>query len=403
MSETSALAGFRILIVDDQTPNLEALGMVLEMAGYSNVRCLDDSRCLLSVFEEFRPDLILLDLHMPHIDGLTALDQLATVIPRDGYLPILMLTGDATSEAKEKAFSRGAHDFLTKPLNRGEVRLRVRNLLETRRLHLELKARNASLEEQAEELGQTNRKLRETQTHLIHSEKMAGLGQLVAGIAHEINNPMAFVINNLFLVDEALARLEASQEQPSAVICKIRTKVKDAQSGAVRVKELVSRLRTFSRLDEGELKTVDIQDSIESVLLFLHHRMEGRIEIERNYGEDRMLTCFAGELNQVLMNLIANAIEAIDGYGRITLSTARRNGDFVIGVRDTGKGIPEEIRNRIFEPFFTTKPVGEGTGLGLAISYGIMKAHHGSMEFASQAGKGTEFVLTIPVAEEHHP
>lgn len=407
MADPALLSQFRLLIVDDQKPNLEALAMVLELAGYSNVRCLDDSRVLLAVFREFHPDLILLDLHMPHVDGLAALDQLATVIARNDYLPILMLTGDATSEAKEKAFSRGAHDFLTKPLNRSEVRLRVRNLLETRRLHLELKARNASLEAQAEELGQTNRKLRETQTHLIHSEKMAGLGQLVAGIAHEINNPMAFIINNLFLADEALTRMDspiaALPEEAGAAIRKVRTKISQAQSGAARVKELVSRLRTFSRLDEGELKTVDIQESIESVLLFLHHRMEGRIEVERDYGEARMLTCFAGELNQVLMNLVANAIEAIEGPGRITLATSQQNGDFVIRVRDTGKGIPEEIRNRIFEPFFTTKPVGAGTGLGLAISYGIVEAHHGSMEFCSKAGEGTEFVLKIPVTQEHHP
>jgi two-component system NtrC family sensor kinase len=110
------------------------------------------------------------------------------------------------------------------------------------------------------------------------------------------------------------------------------------------------------------------------------------------------LTCLAGELNQVLMNIIANAIDAIDGPGRITLATAQQNGDFVIRVRDSGRGIPEHIRNRVFEPFFTTKPVGEGTGLGLAISYGIMQAHHGSMEFLSETGKGTEFILKIPVS-----
>ena len=235
---------------------------------------------------------------------------------------------------------------------------------------------------------------------------MAGLGQLVAGIAHEINNPMAFVINNLFVVDEKLERLHSeSADLPAGVVAavdKIRKRIVDAQTGATRVKELVSRLRTFSRLDEGELKTVDIHESIESVLLFLRHRMEGRIEVERNYGEAGMLTCFAGELNQVLMNLIANGIEAIEGPGRITLATARQNGDFVIRIRDTGTGIPEKIRNRIFEPFFTTKPIGQGTGLGLAISYGIVKAHRGSMEFSSNAGEGTEFVLKIPVSQEDY-
>ncbi|MGA2715694.1 MAG: ATP-binding protein [Bryobacteraceae bacterium] len=413
MSKRANLTQSRILIVDDQTANLEALASVLEFSGYSNISCLADSRCILPVFHDFQPDLILLDLHMPHVDGLVALDQLATVIPEDDYLPVLILTGDGTSKAKEKAFSCGAHDFLTKPLNRTEVRLRVRNLLETRRLHLQLKAQNASLDHQvrertelADELVRTNRTLRETQAHLIHSEKMAGLGQLVAGIAHEINNPLAFVINNMFIVDETLGKLAAKDvDLPPRValeIGKMRTQIHDAQAGATRVKELVSRLRTFSRLDEGVVKTIDIHESIESVLLFLRHRMEGRIQVERNYGEVEQLTCFAGELNQVLMNLIANAIEAIDGPGRITLVTAQQNGDFVIRVRDTGKGVPDDIRNRIFEPFFTTKPVGEGTGLGLAISYGIVKAHHGSMEFSSHAGEGTEFVLKIPISLETH-
>jgi two-component system NtrC family sensor kinase len=408
----SNLTDSRILIVDDQTANLQVLATVLEFAGYANVSCLSDSRKILQIVEEFQPDLILLDLHMPHVDGLEAMDQLATVIPKDDYLPILILTGDNTSEAKEKALSHGAHDFLSKPLNRTEVQLRVKNLLQTRHLHLELKDQNASLERHlcertqlAEELGRINQKLRETQAHLIHSEKMAGLGQLVAGIAHEINNPLAFVINNIFIVQDTLGKLaaegvEGSQlpVEASAKVAKMQARVNDAHAGATRVKELVSKLRTFSRLDEGTVKTINIHESIESVLLFLRHKMEGRIEVERRYGDVEMVTCLAGELNQVLMNIVANAIDAIDGPGRITLVTGQQNGDFVIRVRDTGKGIPEEIRSRIFEPFFTTKPIGQGTGLGLAISYGIMKAHQGSMEFSTKTGEGTEFTLKIPVA-----
>ena len=405
----SNLTHSRILIVDDQTANLQVLATVLEFAGYANVSCLSDSRQLLQSFKEVQPDLILLDLHMPHVDGLAAMDQLATVIPEDDYLPILVLTGDNTSEAKEKALSHGAHDFLSKPLNRAEVQLRVRNLLQTRHLHLQLKTQNASLEQQvsertklADELGRTNQKLRDTQAHLIHSEKMSGLGQLVAGIAHEINNPLAFVINNIFIVREGLEKLAAASAElpPEASIRveKMQARINDAHLGATRVKELVTKLRTFSRLDEGTVKTINIHESIESVLLFLRHKMEGRIDVERRYGEIEMLTCLAGELNQVLMNIVANAIDAIDGPGRITVATGQQNGHFVIRVRDTGKGIPEEIRNRIFEPFFTTKPIGQGTGLGLAISYGIMQAHQGSMEFSTKAGEGTEFVLKIPTA-----
>jgi len=161
---------------------------------------------------------------------------------------------------------------------------------------------------------------------------------------------------------------------------------------------LVAKLRTFSRLDEGQIKTIDIHESIESVLLFLRHKMENRIEVERSYNATGDLTCLAGELNQVLMNVIGNAIDSIEAAGRISLSTNVRDGNFVIAVRDTGKGIPENIRDKVFEPFFTTKPIGQGTGLGLAISYGIIQAHRGSIEFSSEIGKGTEFILKIPMS-----
>lgn len=383
----------RILIVDDQPENLKVLTAVLELRGYRHVRSLDDSRCVVPVLLEFQPDLILLDLHMPHVDGIAVIDQLGGVIAEDDYLPILVLTGDNTSAARERALSHGAHDFISKPLNRTEVQLRVKNLLQTRSLHLLLKAQNSSLEE-------TNKRLRETQAHLVQSEKMGSLGQLVAGIAHEVNNPLAFVINNLFLAREGLDRLAEGQGSIPALtpaqLEKLRTHVHRACEGADRVKDLVSKLRTFSRLDEGKFKTVNIHESIESVLLFLRHKLEDRIQVERNYGAPDMLACFSGELNQVLMNVIANAIDSIEGQGKVTLTTTQKDGHFVIVVRDTGKGIPEEIRNKVFEPFFTTKPVGQGTGLGLAISYGIVKAHQGSIEFSSEPGKGTEFMLRIP-------
>jgi two-component system, NtrC family, sensor kinase len=411
----SDLTGSRILIVDDQEVNLKVLATVLESAGYCNVKGLADSRQVMAVFAEFQPDLIMLDLHMPHMDGLAVMDQLAGVIREDDYLPILVLTGDGTSQAKQQALSRGAHDFLSKPLHGSEVQLRIKNLLQTRSLHLQLKAQNASLELQVRErtdlaaaitktngeLEETNRKLRETQAHLIQSEKMASLGQLVAGIAHEINNPLSFVINNIFIVQQGLFQLAAATSgsvSPEVLpkVGKMQTRMNEMQEGTERVKGLVTKLRTFSRLDEGTYKTVNIHESIESVLLFLRHKMEDRIQIERRYGSTENLSCFAGELNQVLMNVVANAIDSIEGPGKITITTSCENGNFTISVRDTGKGVPDHIRNKIFDPFFTTKAVGEGTGLGLAISYGIVKAHNGSIQFSSKEGEGTEFSVKIP-------
>jgi two-component system NtrC family sensor kinase len=405
----------RILIVDDQVANLRVLSKVLSFAGYTNVKCLSDSREVLAAFDTFKPDLIVLDLHMPYVDGLTVMDQLAEVIDHDDYLPILVLTGDSTPAAKEKALSRGAHDFLSKPLNSTEVQLRVMNLLQTRRMHLQLKAQNESLEQQvcertrlAEELTQinrtlheTNRLLKETNAQLIQTEKMASLGQLVAGIAHEINNPLTFVVNNLFTVENGIDHI-APEAEPHltdtsrAKLRKVRTRLREMGEGLDQVKDLVLKLRTFSRLDEGEFKTIDIGDSIDSVLVFLKHKMNGRTQVERHYGPGRFLSCYAGPLNQALMNLIANAMDAIVGEGKITITTSQTENQFVISVRDTGIGIPESIRSRIFDPFFTTKPVGQGTGLGLAVTYGIIQDHHGVIEVHSQPGSGSEFNIRIP-------
>jgi len=394
----SRILDSRILIVDDQAANLKSLETVLAIAGYGNLRCLNDSREVLRVFGEFSPDLLLLDLHMPHLDGLAVMDRLSSVIPPGDYLPILVLTGDATSEAKQKALSHGAHDFLSKPLNSTEVQLRVRNLLQTRCLHLQIKAQNTSLEE-------ANRQLRGTQAHLIQSEKMASLGQLVTGIAHEINNPLAFVINNIFLIQQALDRLvtvvpECILPEALPLVDKLRIRINGAREGGDRVKDLVAKLRMFSRLDEGRFLSVNIHESIESVLLLLRHKTDDRIRIERHYGDVDTLSCRASELNQVFMNILCNAIDAIEGSGTITLTTGQCEGTFSISIRDTGKGIPEAIRNRVFEPFFTTKADGDGVGLGLAVSYGIMKAHNGSIELSSKEGEGTEFILRIPITQK---
>jgi two-component system NtrC family sensor kinase len=169
------------------------------------------------------------------------------------------------------------------------------------------------------------------------------------------------------------------------------------REGLDRVKELVLDLRTFSRLDEGEFQFVDVVETIDAVLLLLKHKMNGRIHVEKHYAAARTLCCYAGRLHQVLMNLIANAVDAIVGEGTIVLTTSQTPESFLISVRDTGAGIAEAIRSKIFDPFFTTKPVGRGTGLGLAISYGIVEDHGGSIEVQSEEGVGTEFIVKIPL------
>jgi signal transduction histidine kinase/DNA-binding NarL/FixJ family response regulator len=251
------------------------------------------------------------------------------------------------------------------------------------------------------ELEAANWELRETHSQLIQTEKMASLGQLVAGIAHEINNPLAFVMNNLFTIEQGID-LIAPEAEPhlndisQGKLRKVRNRLREMKEGLDRVKALVLNLRTFSRLDEGEFKTIDVGESIDSVLLLLHHKMIGRIQVETQHGPERTLYCHGGRLNQVFMNLIGNAMDSIAGEGEIQIATGREGEFFFISVKDTGKGIPEGIRTRIFDPFFTTKPVGKGTGLGLSISYGIVQDHQGLIEVRSTEGIGSEFIVKIP-------
>jgi len=430
-SHESLFRRARLLAVDDSPTYLEYLAETLDGEGYEVTKANGGNEALKRIAQATF-DCVMVDLVMPDMDGVEVCRRI-TELERERIVgqpaAVIMLTSRETKEDMTRGLEAGADDFVGKSCDMAVLKARIRALLrrkfyqeENQRIVEELKnkeleaVRSRAEREAAEvragmaeelaqintELEETNRKLKATQTHLIQSEKMASLGQLVAGIAHEINNPLAFVLNNIFVVKEWLERLgtEGPKNLTESLqsVSKMRTRVSDMQEGAERVRDLVSKLRTFSRLDEGTFKTVNIHESIESVLLFLRHKTEGRIEVERQYGLIDDLGCFAGELNQVLMNVIANAIDSIEGAGKITLTTTQRDGHFIMLVRDTGKGIPEPIRNRIFEPFFTTKPVGDGTGLGLAISYGIVKAHKGSIEFSSKEGEGTEFVLKIPTS-----
>ncbi len=419
----------RLLIVDDSPTYLEYLAGELGQEGYTVEKTPRGAEALERISKEVF-DCILVDLVMPEMDGIEVCRRL-TELRRsmDNPIVVLMLTARETKEDMMRGLGAGADDFVGKSSDMAVLKARIRALLrrkffqeENQRIIEELKnkeleavraraekevaqARAALVEklEQANgELEEANRKLKETQAHLLQSEKMASLGQLVAGIAHEINNPLAFVLSNVSTIQTWLSQIAAQVEphlsRPTAQkLAKTHTRLQEMREGLDRVKDLVLKLRTFSRLDEGEFKTVDIHESIDSVLLFLRHKMKDRIRVEKRYGARAALSCYAGQLNQVLMNIIANAVDAIEGEGKITIATGEQDGMFFISVRDTGKGIPQAIRHRIFEPFFTTKPVGQGTGLGLAISYGIVQTHKGTIEVSSCEGQGTEFLVEIPL------
>ncbi len=286
----------------------------------------------------------------------------------------------------------------------------------------ELENLNLNLERQVADrtaqLQDTLLKLQSAQTQLVQSEKMASLGQLVAGIAHEINNPIGAIYANLppleeyiddikstvafaqSCIDEAGAqKLNVHIEQIDyAFVTEDLAKLLESQKQAAnRIRNIVLALRNFSRLDQGEVKTVRIEEGLDSTLQMLHHNYKDRINIEKDYALNEMVECYAGELNQVFMNILANAIQAIPDKGSIFITTAKINDQAIISIADTGTGMPEEIKKRIFDPFFTTKEVGEGTGLGLSISYGIIEKHQGTLTVESELNRGTRFIIAIPL------
>ena len=303
---------------------------------------------------------------------------------------------------------------------------------------------------QAELLSQTQQKtqqlerslqdLKQLQLHLVQNEKMSALGQLVAGVAHEINNPVNFIYGNITYVDtytrDLLELLQLYEQHNTSASVEVQEKLesmdldflaedlpkllRSMKIGAERIREIVLSLRNFSRLDQADVKEVDIHEGLDSTLRILQHRLKPvslrfGIEVIKNYGALPLVDCLAGQLNQVFMNLLANAIDALQEFyeslppdecdgvkGKIIITTEAIDSTWVqISIRDNGAGISAEVQGKVFDPFFTTKPVGKGTGLGLAISYQVIERHGGTLECFSLPDQGAEFLIKIPIQQAH--
>jgi signal transduction histidine kinase len=284
------------------------------------------------------------------------------------------------------------------------------------------KAREIESALRLKELTDINLKLKNAQSQLLQSEKMAAVGQLAAGVAHEINNPVGFVSSNLhtlknyteqlFLMEQADAkavqalepldpvRIEVERAHKEAQIEYLRQDIADllaeSSDGLSRVRKIVADLKNFSHVDDGEWQDVDLNQGLESTLHVAWNELKYKAKVVRDFGDIPFVHCIPGQINQVFLNLLINAVHAIQESGVITLRT-RHDGDFVtVEVEDTGSGIPAEIKERIFEPFFTTKPVGKGTGLGLSISWEIVQRHKGTITVQSEVGHGTLFQVKLP-------
>jgi len=267
--------------------------------------------------------------------------------------------------------------------------------------------------------------LQQTQAQLIQTEKMSSLGQLVAGVAHEINNPITFIQGNINYLDESLQDLfklvtlyqgqsVAANEEIEALEQDLDldflredlpNMLRSMHRGTERIEKIVQSLRNFSRLDESELKMVDLHEGLESTLVMVHSKLDDRIEVVKDYGDLPEVECYPAQLNQVFLNVIQNAIDAVldrddlpENKRQICIITRQLDRDRVqVRIEDNGAGIPVEIQNKIFDPFFTTKPVGRGTGLGLAVSYRIIEQHGGTVQISSQVGRGTQVTIALSV------
>jgi PAS domain S-box-containing protein len=293
----------------------------------------------------------------------------------------------------------------------------------------ELIKKNQELEESRknvqltlERLGTAYEELKTTQAKILQQEKMASIGQLAAGVAHEINNPMAFIASNLGTLDKYIRRLKDFIRTQSEAIKSLKATdaieklekkrkelkldytiddidllVKESLDGSERVQKIVQELNRFSRVDDAEYKDTNINECMESSINIVWNELQHKATLHKDYGNLPPTKCYPQKLNQVFINLLINAIQAIEKKGKIKIKTWEKDGSIWVTVSDTGCGIPRENQSKIFEPFFTTKEVGKGTGLGLSISYEIMQRHKGEISFESKEGKGTAFTIRMPI------
>ena len=423
-----------ILVVDDTPANLEVVEAALSDAGFEVAIATDGERAIKQATMS-QPDLILLDVMMPGIDGFETCRCLKAS-PTTCDIPVVFMTALSDTTDKVRGLNLGAVDYVTKPFQEAELLARVTTQLKVRYLHQTLEHQ---VEQRTAELNAALQQVQQSQVQLVQSEKMAVLGQLVAGVAHEINNPVNFIHGNLThvqaYIEDVLSFVQLYQHHQANSPPELQTAAADLdlafiqedlpktlasmQMGTQRICDIVRSLRTFSRLDEAECQAVDIHEGINSTLLILQHRLKGKperpeIQIIRDYGQLPPVECHAGALNQVFMNILANAIDALEELsahrspqanrtnpGRITIRTSKLDDPWVqIAIADNGAGIPEEIQPHIFEPFFTTKPIGKGTGMGMSISYQIItEKHQGNLTCHSAPDQGAEFIIQIPIRQ----
>jgi two-component system, NtrC family, sensor kinase len=399
----------RVLIADDSLMMRRLLQIYLQKWDYEVVEAEDGAQAW-ELFQNGGFHLVVTDWLMPEMDGLELTRRIRSY-DSPGYVYVILLTAKSEKEDLVAAMDAGADDFLGKPFNKDELRVRIRE--GERMICLE-----RSLAEQ-------NQQLRETQAALLESEKLASLGQLAAGMAHEINNPVSYVTNNMAVlnreVSDVMKLLQTyrngaetiAKHEPDLADATVRLEqkidlpwieeniphlLKSSQDGLARVRDIVKNLRDFAHLDEAELDELDVNEALRSTFKVLRREMdEKNLRLKTSFGNLPTAPCHPGRIRQVFYNVLLNAVQASESHATIEVETSVDQDDVLVDIKDQGCGIDAAHMTRIFEPFFTTKPVGDGVGLGLAVCYGALRDHGGSIEAESPVGGGCVIHLRIPI------
>ncbi len=413
-----------VLLVDDQVIVSEVIRRSLASEPDIEFHYCSDPTQAIQTALDLKPSVILQDLVMPEVDGLMLL-RWFRMNPATAQVPMVVLSNKEDAMMKAEAFTHGANDYLIKLPDPIELVARIRYHAQAYQNLQALVTATATAQAKTKDLETALAQLQTTQAQLIQTEKMSGLGQMVAGIAHEINNPVNFIQGNIKHVQEYFDNLfniigiyQTSNPQVSfenqAVLDNIdldyvrqdsNQAMASMRKGADRISMIVRSLRNFARLDQAEQKEVDLHEGLDSTVLLLQHRLGSTIQVECQYGQLPLVQCYPAQLNQVFMHILNNAIDGLkqDEHQpdrKILVMTKVLGDDRVqIQIQDNGPGIPLEIQEKIFDPFFTTKPVDEGKGLGLSVSYRIIQEHLGQINVVSSPDQGACFAIELPVTQ----
>ena len=419
----------KVLIAEDDYISRLLVKKTIEKIGHEVIEA-ENGKLAWQLFLDQEPDMIISDWMMPEMDGITLCQKIRSS-GKKTYSYIMLLTAKDRMTDLVEVFDAGADDYIIKPFKPDELRSRIK----TGERIIQLEGRHHQLQEELSlrnnKLDATLKELKTTQGRILQSEKMASIGQLAAGMAHEINNPIGFIGSNLDAlkdymkdVDELLSHyqklcklLMAAPEDSLSVEIKnevstiiqfeeqieidylkkdIPDLLHDCKEGTERVGKIVADLKHFAHPGNDRQVLVDINKGLESTLNVVYNELKYKATVTREFGDIPMVEGFPQKLNQVFMNILVNAAQAITEKGEIRIETKKEGDNVLVAISDTGCGIREEDLPRIFDPFFTTKEIGKGTGLGMNIAYNIIEEHRGKISVQSTVGKGTTFFVSLP-------